>query len=297
VQEFPDANYARLAKVELAGMTMAASTEPSGQVKAGDVKVNLKDGQRYVWIPPGSFRMGCSEGDLVCDEDEKAVHTVAITDGFWMKQTPITVGAWKRYRAATGAAALPTEDSLGRKNLNEASGNESIPVVKLTWEEASSFCQWSGGRLPTEAEWELAARAGSTETSYGVLDQIAWYADNRGQKKLNGDALVKNLNQTRYDQKLFANGNGPKPVGLKLPNEWNLYDMLGNVLQWTSDWHSETAYLTNTKSDPLGPASGRMRVVRGSSWDRITNEVRFSMRKSFTSGSRGHFIGGRCLEK
>jgi formylglycine-generating enzyme required for sulfatase activity len=177
-----------------------------------------------------------------------------------MGQTPATVGVWKKYRNATGAAELGGRDILGRI-LNENAGNDALPAVGMTWDEATSYCEWSGGRLPTESEWEYAARAGTTGARYGALDGIAWYGDNSGRERIDSAALhahayavqgTAQIAQTRdvgpvsivttatfpkvlggYYQKLFENGNAPRPVGLKLPNAWNLYDVLGDVWQWT----------------------------------------------------------------
>ena len=125
----------------------------------GQSRINPKDGLAYRWIPPGRFLMGCSQGDEHCDALEKPAHRVILTRGFRMADTPVTVAAWKRYRAATGAAALPTADGSGRKDLNEASPDEMMPVVFVTWDEANAFCGWAGMRLPTGSRsGEYAAR-------------------------------------------------------------------------------------------------------------------------------------------
>ena len=231
----------------------------------GQVKVNSKDGQRYAWIPPGTFMMGCSPGDTNCYDDEKPSHAFTITKGFWMRQTPDTVGGWKAYRLATGKAALGTTDTSGRTNLNEANPDENMPVVLMTWGEASDFCGWAGGRLPTEAEWEYAARAGSTSARYGDLDNIAWYADNSGPQRIDSTQMII-ADRPNYLTQLFNNGVGAHTVGQKLANGWNLFDTLGNVKQWTADWYAADFYGSPAAADHAGPPDGTHRTMRGGSW-------------------------------
>ena len=234
-------------------------SDKAGESK-GEVKVNPKDGLKYVWIPPGTFMMGCSPGDSECDDDEKPPHQVTITKGFWMGQTPVTVGAYKRFAAATGRQ-MPAEL---RKALNSGWANEAMPIVEVRWDDAQAYCGWAGGRLPTEAEWEYAARGGSTEARYGDLDEIAWYADNSG-------------NQTHE-------------VGQKRANGFGLYDMLGNVWEWVNDWYDQNYYQNSPSQDPTGPASGQLRVLRGGSWFDCPRYVRVSYRDWYNP-RRGNFSG------
>ena len=104
--------------------------------------VNPKDGQKYVWIPPGSFRMGCSAGDTECDEGEKPPHQVTITKGFWLGQTEVTVGAYKRFAAATGRQ-MPDAPAF-----NSGWANDSMPILNVNWNDARDYCTWAGWRLP-----------------------------------------------------------------------------------------------------------------------------------------------------
>ena len=111
--------------------------------------------------------------------------------------------------------------------------NQNMPVVTVNWEEAQAYCQWAGGRLPTEAEWEYAARGGSTQSRYGNLDEIAWYSKN--------------------------SGGGADEVAQKQANGFALYDSLGDVWEWVNDWYDPNYYWSSPSSDPAGPATGRLR--------------------------------------
>ena len=163
-------------------------------LNTGEIRtlVNATDGQRYVWIPPGAFTMGCSPGDTECNENEKPPHVEQIAKGFWLGQTEVTQAAYVR---VTGG------------NPSNHKG-EQLPVESLIWDHAANYCRAIGGRLPTEAEWEYAARAGVAWARYGSLDDVAWHAGN--------------------------SGNATHPVALKQPNAFGLYDMLGNVWEYVA---------------------------------------------------------------
>jgi formylglycine-generating enzyme required for sulfatase activity len=201
------------------------------------VKVNVKDGESYVWIPPGRFIMGCSTGDPACEEDEKPTHTVEIQRGFWLARTERSV--------------------------------DGLPVTGVSWAAAKSYCAAVGGRLPTEAEWEYAARAGTSTRYYDSLPAIAWFSGN--------------------------SGDGPQKVGGKRPNAFGLHDMLGNVSEWVLDRYYN-AY--DEMSDPIkveeplaGNASG---VARGGSWVSDADGVRVSRRLQMEPDAEEPHIGFRC---
>jgi formylglycine-generating enzyme required for sulfatase activity len=242
----------------------------------GTVRENPKDGLKYVWVPPGTFMMGCSPGDNECFGWEKPAHQVTITKGFWLGQTEVTVGAYKRFAAATGRQMPPEPDITGRP-LNPGWGSEAMPIVDVTWDDARAYCAWAGGRLPTEAEWEYAARAGSTAARYGDVDRIAWYADNSGTQRLDS-TRIWNEDQANYLERLNENGNGMHDVGQKRANGFGLYDMLGNVWEWVSDWFDQNYYQNSPSQDPSGPTSGQVRVLRGGSWYANPDGVRVSNR-------------------
>ncbi len=286
---FPRSDLAPAASLKAGSLRRATAGEPEPAGSGEQGRVNPKDGQRYVWIAPGIFPMGCSTGDYECNADEKPTRTTAIPKGFWMGQTPVTWAAWKNFRGAGPAVDLPSSDIPGRR-LN---GDDSLPVVAMTWSEAKTFCEWGGGRLPTEAEWEYAARAGTTGARYGNPDEIAWYGENSGKQRIDVAALL-NTDAKSYTLKLFENGNGPKSVGLKKANAWGLFDMLGNVWQWTADWYSENYQESQGTPDLQGPVRGTLRSMRGGSWNESPWVVRVSSRNKTVPGNRSS-IGFRCV--
>src|SRR5208282_1764950 len=270
---------------------------PAPAPKPGEVRENPKDDLKYVWIPPGTFTIGCSPGDEKCSylrvgsyvriSDEQPAHKVTITEGFWMGQTEVTVGAYQRFAAATGRQ-MPTAP-----DFNSGWANQNMPIVEVDWNDAQAYCQWSGGRLPTEAEWEYAARGGSTEARYGPLDEIAWYADNSGRQRLDSDSIWKK-DRAKYAKRVSENGNGTHEVGQKRANGFGLYDTLGNVWEWVDDWYDEKYYQNSPSSDPQGPTSGRGRVARGGSWLYNPWFLRVSNRSALTPVSRSSTGGLRC---
>jgi formylglycine-generating enzyme required for sulfatase activity len=254
---------------------------------SGKVRENSKDGLKYVWIPPGRFMMGCSPGDSGCDDDEKPAHQVTITRGFWIGQTPVTVGAYKRFAGAKGHR-MP-----GAPNFNKGWTNENMPIVDVDWNEAHDYCSWAGGRLPTEAEWEYAARAGSNEARYGPIDDIAWYMDNSGRERLDS-AQIWQKDLGYYGKRLDENGNATHDVAQKRPNGFGLYDMLGNVWEWANDWHDKNYYRSSPSQDPPGPSGGHLRVLRGGSWSNIPRYVRVSQRVESRPAGGSDVYGFRC---
>jgi formylglycine-generating enzyme required for sulfatase activity len=277
------------------------STRPKKTTKPSRETVTVKswDGLKYAWIPPGTFEMGCSPGDNECFKDEKPAHQVTITKGFWLEQTPVTVGAYKRFAAETGRA-MPPEPKLGSNALNPGWANEQMPLVNVTWDDSQAYCRWVGGRLPTEAEWEYAARAGSKEARYGSLEDVAWYEENSGRERIDSTKIWSQDQSHYFDrqpERLAANGNTMQAVGLKRPNDWRLYDMLGNVREWVNDWYGETYYQSGSERDPQGPDYGNLRVLRGGSWDSVPGYIRVSDRYSGYPDSRYIDGGCRCLRE
>jgi formylglycine-generating enzyme required for sulfatase activity len=241
----------------------ALSTARLKTLIEGTIRLNPKDGLSYVWLPSGTFVMGCSEGDNECFDDEKPAHQVTVSKGFWIAQTLVTQRAYKRVVGS---------------NPSHFKG-EQLPVEMVSWSDARGYCQTLGMRLPTEAEWEYAARAGSTASRYGELDVIAWYSGTSGPSAVDGAALYRS-DPKNYEDTLIAKGNKPHPVGGKKPNAWQLYDMLGNVWEWTADWFDKSYYARSDLRDPTGPTSGSDRTLRGGAWDDDSRNLRVSNRYS-----------------
>lgn len=246
----------------------ALATAPSKSSKAagtvaGMVRENPKDGLRYVWIPPGTFQMGCPLEDDACSSDEKPSHQVRINKGFWMGQTDVTAGAYKSFLAHTGRH-MPSPLRFG-----EGWPDDNAPIVNVRWDEAQAYCAWAGGRLPTEAEWEYAGRAGSTAKRYGPIDDIAWY--------------------------FYNSGGEPQDVAQKRANAFGLFDMLGNVFQWVNDWYDAKYYQSSPAADPPGPLTGSQRVLRGSLANGGLREVRVSRRSGNAPGNQIPTAGFRCV--
>ena len=210
------------------------------------------------WIPAGQYRMGSPGGEKYRSRDE-VQHDVVLTRGFLMAETECTQAQWE---AVMGS------------NPSEFKGADR-PVEQVSWEESVEYCRkltakqraegilpdgWEW-RLPTEAEWEYAARAGTTEWQPGELDAIAWFGGNTSR--------------------------GTRPVKLKAANAWGLHDMLGNVSEWCSDWYGD--YPAWTVTDPTGPSSNflKLHVFRGGDWLLIDRGVRWAKRSFSIPGIRG----------
>ncbi len=233
-----------------------AGPEPAR--KAGMVqtfKIGNLD-MKMVWCPPGKFMMGSPEYEPGRNDDE-ARHEVELTRGFWMAQTEVTQAQW---RAVMGRLPERLTDSrlLG----------DDKPVIYVSWDDVQIFLNKlnEGGnrfRLPTEAEWEYACRAGTEGPYAGDLGQMAWYSDNANNKS--------------------------HEVARKQPNSWGLYDMHGNAREWCADWFG--SYAAGSVTDPRGPDTGGRRVQRGGSWDYDGGNVRSASRHVEGVGYRKRYLG------
>lgn len=239
-------------------------------------------GMNLVYVPAGSFLMGsAAPATQLAQEydegqarfvDEIPQHSVRISQGFWMGQTEVTQGQYQ--------AVLNDQPWSGQTYVQVDANN---PAVYVSWDEAMAFCrklsQQEGRsyRLPTEAEWEYACRAGTaTRFSFGdsdlVLHDYAWFNDNAD--KVGQD---------------YAHG-----VGQKKPNPWGLQDMHGNVFEWCLDYYDEKFYANSPDVDPVGPPSGISHAVRGGSWDNAQSYLRSAYRSDYPV-ARGLLVGFRVV--
>lgn len=220
-----------------------------------------------VFIPAGEFMMGSNDGN----NDEKPVHRVYV-DGFWMDKYEVTNAAYgefvraKGHRAPSGSSGWNTWGRSG-----PPSGMENHPVVNVSWEDARAYCAWAGKRLPSEAEWEKAARGGKEGQKYPWGNSISSRDANYGQ-----------------------NVGSTTPVGSYPANGYGLYDMSGNVWEWVSDWYDANYYSKSPSRNPTGSISGTYRVLRGGSWSDHPDLVRVACRIRSSPVSRLDRFGFRC---
>ncbi len=228
---------------------------------ATSTTVTEKGGVELLPIPGGEFLMGSPPDEEGRFDHEGPQHRVKVSS-FWLSRYPVTNEQYGRFLKENPRVEVP--EYWGHRMLNQA----QQPVVGVTWEQAKAFAEWVGARLPTEAEWEYACRAGTTGTRYEQdLDAIGWFRGN--------------------------SGGGPHPVGQKKPNAWGLYDMLGNVYEWCNDgWrhYSEGGALA---INPVGPDAGSVRVYRGGSWDTSERYVRAASRRAYARSDAGPTLGFR----
>ena len=210
--------------------------------------------------------MGASPGDHDAGDAEKPNHLVQLTRGFWLCRTPVTVGAYRKHCEATKRVMREAPE------FNPGWERKHHPVVNVNWHDAVAYCRWVGGRLPSEAEWECAARA-------GTRDRFSWGDDFDG----------------TYAWFQGNSGSQTHQVGLKQANPWGLADMLGNVWEWGADCYGEDYYRGSPPEDPRGPTLGSNRILRGGSWDSVAPSLRASCRMRYGPALLTPFIGFRSL--
>ena len=237
-----------------AAPTAAPTVEPTPEgppvgPSLGDTRIRPADGMVMVFVPGGTFQMGSAEGDPTANDDEFPQHAVTL-DGFWMDQTEVMNAQYE----------LCVEDDVcwpsGHAGVEDYRGSD-YPVVTVNWHNAAEFCAWAGARLPTEAEWEYAAR--------GPEGHIYPWGDEAPTGEL-----------CNFD----SNEGGPIPPGsYPAGASWcGALDMAGNVYEWVADWYAEDYYESSPSQNPTGPEVGEFVVLRGGSWGTDQAKVRASDR-------------------
>ncbi len=256
-----------LAVVVAAGLPCLAGESGSGASKAAP--------QGMVLIPEGEFTMGrtfSTEDDetgmrpLVLRDDRPA-HTIAL-HAFWMDATEVTQAAYAEFVAAEGhrspyhwpEGVMP--DEVARH-----------PIYNVDWDDARSFCEWKGKRLPTEAEWERAARGGLEGARYPWGDE------------------KPDSTRARYSTQA-----GPGPVAEHAANGFGLHDMAGGVTEWCQDWFERTYYANSPPENPRGPQDGMYRIVRGGAWSDGPNRITVFFRNWVRPNQRTPNLGFRCVQ-
>ena len=242
---------------------LPASTENEDLHAAGFSQNFL--GMEFAWIPKGEFDMGIDDKP---ESDEYPMHHVKITQGFWMGKTEVTQAQWKMVMGGANPSGFPADDK---------------PVEKVSWDDCQLFLEKlnrmsNGGqfRLPTEAEWEYAARSGATTpyffgNSSAGLGAFAWYSQNSS-------------NTTHAVKQKFTNGYG-------------LYDILGNVAEWCQDLYHADYYIVSPEEDPLGPTDSGYRVVRGGSWSEFADNSQCTTRFGVFPSTQLNTVGFRLVKE
>ena len=240
---------AAIAALLLAGTAAAHAADPGA---------GARDPVRMVRIAAGSFQMG-SGGSY---PDEGPAHEVSL-GAFYIDVHEVTVAQYKKFLDATGRESpdfwVPEADLPDE------------PVVGVSWDDAAAYAEWAGKRLPTEAEWEYAARGGGTGTKY------PW-----GEKP---DLDYANVNSF-----------GIMPVQSLKANGYGLYDMIGNVWEWCSDWYDENYYSSSPRENPAGPAAGKTRVLRGGAWNNSKYHATVTKRYYSNPAVKSYTFGFRCVK-
>lgn len=257
-----------------------------------------------VLIPGGSFLMGSEDGD----SDEKPVHEVYV-DAFYLDQYEVTVAKFREFVNVSGYKTDAENEGFSyvwngkewekkeginwRHNAEGKISADDHPVINVSWNDAAAYARWAKKRLPTEAEWEYAARSGSKGYRYSWGNGSPTgrkggnIADESAKRVFTGGTFWEG-----YDDGFVYTA----PVGSFEPNEFRLFDMTGNVWEWCSDWYAEDYYSKSPKQNPKGPATGTSRVFRGGSWYLSPRDVRCAYRFWYFPSARNFYVGFRCAQ-
>jgi formylglycine-generating enzyme required for sulfatase activity len=245
---------------------MTPTQHPSFESASGATQISSKDSMVSVYVPAGVFLMGSAATDKDAADDEKPQHKITL-EGYWIDKTEVTNVMYKKC-VDSGSCGKPGCSHYGDSQYDDH------PVVCVDWSLANAYCKWVGGRLPTEAEWEKAAR-GTDGRIY------PWGNDPPSNELFNYDNNIRGTTVV---------GNFPKGA-----SPYGLLDMAGNVWEWVNDWYGEMYYWNSPRSKPQGPSYGRTRVMRGGSWDYRSWFARSASRSGVNPVISSDNHGFRCV--
>ena len=253
-------------------------------------------------VPAGDYWMGRTRLWLMDEigwqirdrQDDRPVHRVSL-DAFSIDRHEVTNGEYAAYVKATGPAA-----PYHWGGAEPPSAKALLPVYNVSWHEAAAYCTWRGARLPTEAEWEKAARGGVADLDYPWGNEYE-SEDAPTAPASTGETAAKPASAAarapRVKHAHSSSASGPRPVGSFEPNGFGLHDMSGNVWEWVSDWYDLYYYGVSPIQNPRGPAQGRYKVIRGGSWADTDARLGAVYYRNYTSpDERTPTIGFRCAK-
>jgi formylglycine-generating enzyme len=269
----------------------------------------LVDALEYVYVPAGAFEMGCAADDADCEEDEKPSRRVEQSHGFWMGRTEVTVRAFRTFVSARRYRTTAESDGWSRsfdgKTLAQQEGvtwqdpgfaqGPKHPVLHVSWYDARQFCAWAGGRLPSETEWEYAARGGQASAKYLWGRERLPLVGGVRQANVADESLKRRHPSLRilsgYDDGYVYSA----PGGAFAPNGFGLYDMTGNAAEWCSDWYAKEGTRASPGTEPVRPPLGLQRSIRGGSWIDEASNLRASYRVRDIPAYHDGLVGFRCV--
>lgn len=307
----------------IAALTACAGILPPAPIATPtpvSARISAKDSMAQVYVPAGEFLMGSTGADIdqvmqecsYCSHDwfkDEIPQRQVYLDAFWIDKTEVTNAMFAKFVAATGYNSYAEKVGSGisfnlfskdwkltkgadwQHPLGPASninGLENHPVVQVNWNDAQAYCEWAGGRLPTEAEWEKAARGTDGRTypwgNRAVAGNLLNFAD-------------RNIDISGADKTVDDGYPFTAPVGsyLEGASHYGALDMAGNAWERVADWYSGSYYASAPTRNPTGPSSGAYRVLRGGSWSRLARYVRAASRLKYLQENRSSGISFRCV--
>jgi len=238
----------------------------------------IQEAERHgmVYIPGGAFLMGSEDGE----DDEKPVHQVYVNE-FCIDKYEVTVEQYRQF--------LLAKERRQPEKWDEQAQFPQRPVVYVNWDDANAYASWAGKRLPTEAEWEYAARGGNTGLWGKPKYKFVW-GDDASSIPANYNADGSRSREWKSAKRYLREG------GTYAPNGYGLYDMAGNVWEWCADWYAENYYQDSLERNPKGPGTGTQGVLRGGAWNSDLDDLRCANRLRYFASNADDIVGFRCAK-